>query len=50
MVDCRRFRIDRRPYLVWLGRRIEEWLFTAAAQEIARQSLDEVAAILEREE
>jgi hypothetical protein len=50
MVDCRRFHIDHRVHLVWLGRRIKGWFFTTAAKEIARESLDEVAAILEREE
>jgi hypothetical protein len=49
MVDCRRFNVDRRIYLVWLRRRIAEWLFTAAAREIAKEGLEEVAAILERE-
>ncbi len=49
MVDCVRFHIDRHVHLVWLGRRIKEWFFTTAAKEIARESLDEVAAILERD-
>ncbi len=49
MTDCRRFYIDHRVHLVWLGRRVKEWFFTTAAKEIARESLDEVAAMLERE-
>ncbi len=47
--DCRRFNIDRRVHLAWLGRRIEGWLFTNAARQMARESLDAVAALLERE-
>ncbi len=49
MTDCRRFHIDHRVHLAWLGRRITEWFFTHAAKEIAHESLLEVAAILKRE-
>ena len=45
-IDHRRFGMELREYMTWLGRQVENWMFTSEAKQMARESFAEAQTAL----
>lgn len=48
-IDHRRFGIELETYMDWIGTRIDDWMFTPAAKDMARKALAEARLKVKRD-